>query len=49
MLLKHEAMHCAFFHLTSLYKVPHGKDDLMNIAQDISINNYLESLPTDNG
>jgi predicted metal-dependent peptidase len=49
MLLKHEAMHCAFFHLTSLYNVPHGKNDLMNIAQDISINNYLESLPTDNG
>ena len=34
MLLKHEAMHCAFFHLTSLYNVPNGKIRIGN--QDIN-------------
>lgn len=41
--LKHELMHICFMHLTDDFKAEYH--DLMNIAMDCSINQYIENLP----
>lgn len=45
MVIKHEAMHLAFMHLTSLFSVPSHKRYQMNIAMDGAINQYIQGLP----
>lgn len=44
-ILKHEVMHVAFMHLTSLFDVPSNKHYQMNIAEDCAINQYIHNLP----
>lgn len=45
-LLKHESMHVAFMHLSGNFYVPDSDFELMNIAQDCEINQYIKDLPS---
>lgn len=44
-IIKHEICHLAFCHLTSAFSVPDNKHYQMNVAEDISINQYIKDLP----
>jgi predicted metal-dependent peptidase len=41
-LLKHELLHIAFFHLTDYDHIPREHDEILNIAMDIEINQYID-------
>jgi predicted metal-dependent peptidase len=43
--LTHECSHLCFFHLTEHFKA--SNHELMNIAMDASINQYIQNLPAD--
>lgn len=43
--LQHEVMHICFFHLTDDFKA--SNHEMMNIAMDCSINQFIEGLPDD--